>query len=267
MIKIIKKENSIPDSLKIPNLESFPDGVPQKTNTTHTRRLEIINNGAYIDEGRYNERYKIKDIRSTLKDIYNNKCAFCEQKVEQYHVEHYRPKKVYYWLAFSWDNLLMACPTCNQNKGTNFDLRGPKAIFINDEKGINKLNSSSSNYDLTELPLLVNPEVTEPLGLIFFLNNGIVRSEDERFKHTISTCKIDRDYLNDERRKILDIFKRDIESALIENTTIEGQTADIKVIVRKFISDSKDKELQFLAFRRYAISNNWLNDIVKSLND
>ena len=31
--------------------------------------------------------------------------------------------------------------------------------------------------------------------------------------------------------------------------------------------DSKDDELQFLAFRTYAINNNWLNDIVKDVND
>lgn len=268
MIKINKNILLIPDSLKIPNEVTFPDGIiPRKTQTTHKRRLKLIEKSEYIDENKYNDRYKNDDIRIALRRIYKNKCAFCEHKVEQYHIEHYRPKKIYYWLAFSWDNLLISCATCNQHKGINFEIEGTQASYTDNEANLNAINSDSVNYDILEIPKLVNPEVTNPLGLIRFLKNGYIESSDPRFIYTIETCKLNRDHLNDERRKLLDIFSRDIESALIENTSIEDQRIAIRAIIKKFIRDSKDDELQFLAFRNYAINNNWLNNIIKNSNN
>ncbi len=268
MIKVNKNIFLIPGSLKIPNKESFPNGViPQKTRTTHKMRLKLIGESKYIEENKYNDRYKNTDIRNALKKIYKNKCAFCEQKVEQYHIEHYRPKKIYYWLAFSWDNLLMSCPTCNQYKSINFDIDGTLATYINNEANLNVINCNSAKNDILEVPKLVNPEVTNPLGLIRFFKNGSIASDNRRFIYTIKTCKLDRDYLNDERRKLLDIFTRDIESVLIENSSIRDQKNAIRAIIKKFIRDSKDDELQFLAFRNYAIDKKWLNDLIKDSNN
>lgn len=263
MIKIEKDLKSIPDSLQLPEVEYFPLGVPQSSKTTHKRRLEIIKNEGYIDENNYNSRYKKKDIKLALSKIYKTKCAFCEQKVEQYHVEHYRPKKIYYWIAFSWDNLLLACSTCNQYKGTNFDISGVLTEFEDTEDNIKTINISSAGYDVIEMPRMVNPEINDPKGFIAFEKNGKITSDDQRFGYTIETCKLDRDFLNDERRRLLDILERDIESALIENTSIQDQESEIRAIIKKFIRDSKDRNLQFLAFRDYAISHKWLNEIVK----
>ena len=58
------------------------------------------------------------------------KCCYCELKIkERYNdVEHYRPKgrasrepgsaekHGYWWLAFTWVNLLFACPSCNRSE-------------------------------------------------------------------------------------------------------------------------------------------------------
>jgi uncharacterized protein (TIGR02646 family) len=57
----------------------------------------------------------------------HHKCCYCEQRIPKgfNDVEHYRPKAVaarqpgsndthgYWWLAFTWENLLFACPACN----------------------------------------------------------------------------------------------------------------------------------------------------------
>lgn len=57
------------------------------------------------------------------------KCCYCEQKLSKaYHdVEHFRPKARsdrspgcheihgYWWLAYTWQNLLFACSTCNRS--------------------------------------------------------------------------------------------------------------------------------------------------------
>lgn len=261
MIKIEKDETQIPDSIQLPLDEFFPDGIPRPSQTTHTRRLELIDEGKYIDKQVYNDRYKQKDTQTALKAIYKNKCAFCEQKVEQSHIEHYRPKHIYYWLVYSWDNLLLACSTCNIHKGINFDLIGTKVELENTPENLKNINLLSAGYDRVEEPKMVNPEITDPSGNIRFQRNGLIESDDIRFSYTIEKCKIDRKYLNDERRKILDIFQRDIKSAIVDNEEIIDQESEIAVIIRKFIRDSKDDELEFLSFRSYTISN-WLNDLI-----
>lgn len=40
-------------------------------------------------------------------------------------VEHFRPKDIYWWLAFSYDNYTYSCQLCNQKfKGANFPVAG-----------------------------------------------------------------------------------------------------------------------------------------------
>lgn len=48
----------------------------------------------------------------------HRKCCYCEKLEEQAKyrdVEHYRPKAYYWWLAWTWDNLLFACMDCNRD--------------------------------------------------------------------------------------------------------------------------------------------------------
>ncbi len=268
MIKIEKDILLVPKSLQVPLKEFFTGNIPRQAKTTHTRRLELIKAGKFIDQAIYSARFKQNDTQTALKDIYKNKCAFCEQKIEQSHVEHYRPKHIYYWLTYSWDNLLLSCSTCNINKGIHFELISSDKLTITFEdtaENRKKINSISSEYDKLEKPKMVNPEVTDPYGKIKFERNGIIESDDVRFKYTIEKCKIDRKTLNDDRRKILEIFERDIRSAVVEKTTVEEQEIVIESIIRKFIRDTKDPESQFLGFRRYAISNQWLNQITKEV--
>lgn len=267
MIKLEKNLTNIPVSL-IPAFDDLfaSDDIPVKARTTHGRRLDVINRGSYIDEANFNSRYKESDIKLALNNIYNNKCAFCEYLIEQPQVEHYRPKSKYHWLAFSWDNLLLACAACNQGKGVHFALRSNKITFINNEANIRSINISSTTYDVIEQPLMINPEVTDPEGLISFQKNGAISSEDERFAYTIEKCSIDRSHLNDQRRKLLEDFDRDIQSILVENNNVMEQRIAIETIVKKFLRDSKDVKLPFLAFRRYAIKDQWLNDIIKGQN-
>ncbi len=112
---------------------------------------------------------------------------------------------------------------------------------------------------------MINPETTDPLGLIFFTKQGAIDSNDRNFKYTIDTCKISRTKLRDERKRIIDVLVRDLTSILAESD-LQAQKNKISAILEKFIRDSKDDQEQFLAFRRYAISVNWLRDILISLN-
>jgi hypothetical protein len=60
----------------------------------------------------------------------HHKCCYCENKIREVHndVEHHRPKgganrkpgctdtHGYWWLAFTWENLLFACRCCNRSE-------------------------------------------------------------------------------------------------------------------------------------------------------
>ncbi len=259
MIKINKDLNDPPYSL-CPIINNvvypvgvvFPNGNVRKTaKTTHSRREEVIVSGVYPDTGKYNDRYKYKDIKEKLKLIYKNKCAFCESYCEQLHVEHYRPKSKYYWLAYSWDNLLLACPTCNSSKGNRFEVFNLQVNNFDDtELDRQNINSLSAQYDLQENPKLINPEAKDPVGSAAFDRNGKISSTDPYMKHTIEVCKLDRSNLNDRRRKLLNDFKDHIKAELSV-----GNNNYVKGKIREFIRDADNLDNEFIAFRKYAASH------------
>jgi hypothetical protein len=70
-----------------------------------------------------------KKAKAQLKAESGGKCAYCEaptSTVAHGDVEHFRPKSVYWWLAYCYDNYLYACQICNETyKGDNFPLSDP----------------------------------------------------------------------------------------------------------------------------------------------
>ena len=221
--------------------------------TTNCRRRELISAGKYIDNNKYNSRYKRNDIKEKLTDLYHHKCAFCETRVEQLHVEHYRPKTYYYWLAYSWDNLLLACPTCNECKVQKFDVKTKKAVYsLTVDKKINKLGRI---YDRIEHPLLVNPEAIDPELYLTYDETGAMYSTEPCFIWTIDACNLNRTYLKDERRKILNEIKHKVNQRkfVYKNNKKELKTA-IKNIVEDFKLETGD-QYAYAGFRRYALRN------------
>lgn len=264
MIKINKDLNKIPISLKPPTVEYFPSPSKpiRQSYTTHQRREEVIDAGEYITENKYNERYKYRDVKEALFKLYHKKCAFCEQRVEVPQVEHFRPKSIYYWLAYSWDNLLLACSTCNTKKGNRFEIKGDRHSFVFDpDNTFRTIHSSCAELDITEKPLLVNPEVDDLTTELIFDQKGGVTSNHPRVKHTIIVCALSRDDLKYQRKKILDNFRRDIEAAFL-NDDAQKQKNEIGAYVKQFIRKINSSDESFLAFRRYAVDNHWLQKII-----
>lgn len=244
MIKIEKDLRAIPSSLQVP-----PTG--QAAQTTHRKRLEMIAQGEYKSNSSNDARYKMSDIKGPLFNIYHGKCAFCEQRVEQWQVEHFRPKSIYYWLAFSWDNLLYACPSCNVSKSNKFDIEGTRAKA---PKSFKTINARSKSYDKKEKRLFFNPEVDDPAPHLTFQKDGLISSAHPQVKYTIATCEVDRSYLNDYRKKIWDDFLNDLKSEVLVAANRDEIKQNVMVLVRKFRRDAETAPAnEFLAFRRYAI--------------
>jgi hypothetical protein len=129
-----------------------------------------------------------KTAKTQLKKESNGKCAYCEANTEVVahgDVEHYRPKSIYWWLAYTYDNYLYACQICNQSyKSNNFPIDAnqypePQIILTTTNHEIEQLAGNISpdpidislNYTLeqylkqhkAEVPLLLNPYFDNPL--------------------------------------------------------------------------------------------------------
>lgn len=270
MIKVQKDLTNIPVSLRTDAMSV----AKHPARTTHERRMQVINDNTYPPTSKsrnYDERYKTDDIKSALDHIYHGKCAFCETKSESMHVEHFRPKRGgYYWLAYSWDNLLLSCPTCNTNKGDEFPLTvgGVKAHFVNTDDIIRNINVLSAEYDQRELPLLVNPETvtSEELGSLIFSKDGKVTSDNPRVSQTIIQCKLSRDALCQRRKGIWDDLCREIKcQANCHGQNKKAFANSIKGLLMSFKQKAADMDSEFLAFRMYVLTSGWIRDEIKNI--
>jgi uncharacterized protein (TIGR02646 family) len=71
------------------------------------------------------------DIRETLQQETDSRCAYCDSHMTQVssaHIEHYKPRAAYPELVVNWENLTVACPRCNSSKSDTFSEDLP---FIN----------------------------------------------------------------------------------------------------------------------------------------
>lgn len=261
MIRIHKLKGAVPKSLTYP--------IP-KPSTGYTiaknaaiKREELIALYEYIDSDAYNKYYKNNDTITTLKIFYNHKCCYCEQRVESYHVEHYRPKSLYWWLAYSWDNLLLICPACNTAKLNKFKILYSKANYS--PLDLPNIHSLRDIYDVIENPCLLNPECDDLDKMWVFNTKGEIFSDNYRGKYTIETCKLNRDYLNDERKAVLDNFKEKAEELYVEYSEVNAEMLQDRIyeLVEDFEKATNRERIEFIAFRRYAVR--FINDIIVSI--
>jgi uncharacterized protein (TIGR02646 family) len=182
------------------------------------------------------QTFKYKVIREThpfLKQLFANKCAYCESSLvgQAGDIENYRPKgaieerdgKVlregYWWLAHEWDNLHLACATCNRlHKRNKFPIAGARAEPMTKGVELEK-----------EAPLLLDPCVDDPARFLSFMLDGTLRpgaiinppgafvkgaSHYERAAATIDVLGLNRTDLVAARHRVrlkIDQLLRDVE--------------------------------------------------------
>jgi len=78
-------------------------------------------------------KYNQPEIKKSLREECHKKCIYCESKVDHIsyeHIEHLKPKAEdkFPELTFEYENLGLACPICNNNKGKKYNEKTP---FIN----------------------------------------------------------------------------------------------------------------------------------------
>jgi uncharacterized protein (TIGR02646 family) len=182
MIKIVKEE--APKAL-----------VKKGTEKTKLDLAEYAKNKSKYDAGtlKFEESSSIYNsdiVRETLETIQKNKCCYCETKSTRSNndVEHFRPKAAYssdfkgdskypgyFWLAYDWDNLFLACQVCNQ-------------IFKNDYFPIEEESTRAqlNNFSIeNEITFLVHPSKDEPSEDIEY-RGSIPFGKTEKGKKTIA---------------------------------------------------------------------------------
>jgi 5-methylcytosine-specific restriction endonuclease McrA len=149
-------------------------------------------------------------VRDGLREAFHGKCAYCESPdlpSAPLEVAHFRPtggaigadgterREHYWWLTYSWTNLLLACSDCVRAKGNRFPVDGPRA--------------GPGEPATAERYLLLDPRRREgddgddsPSGHLVFLADGSVASVTARGTATIDVLALNRSTLVSARRVV-----------------------------------------------------------------
>jgi hypothetical protein len=174
-----------------------------------------------------------KESKKQLLVESHDKCAYCETPtavVDYGDVEHFRPKSIYWWLAYSYENYLPSCAICNQKyKKDKFDLddktlqlKGPDLTGLSAAQ-LTALapkltvdpvdNASGRDLEdfktelLTETALLVNPYFDDPA--IYFAYQPILQNKEIllvptklKYKKVVKACE---DFYGINRQELLNL--------------------------------------------------------------
>ena len=185
-------------------------------------------NGPKVVKERGNAGYGSKDMRGRLAKSQHGKCAYCEERLRERagEVDHIRPKDAakYWWLAFSLENLVGACRSCNNAKSSKFELM----------PGTTKLVARQKPWTTPEPAMLLDPTVEDPRGDIEYrLEFGlwVIAGKTDRGKWTVTELELDRDsFRDDTNRYIRDaVLPRAIA---YRNAIAAGDKAAISAAVR-----------------------------------
>lgn len=158
-----------------------------------TAAREAVLQGKKIDFTEYDL------VKPDLARMQHNKCCYCEKREEQpkyRDVEHYRPKSRYWWLAWTWENLLFACIDCNRDRKRDQFPVEPQSTSLTAEQA----------PPGDERPLVLDPSdpTIEPMNEIRFYREKIHGKErwvprglSARGRATIDVCGLDRPNLLD----------------------------------------------------------------------
>jgi len=197
-------------------------------------------------------KYNHPDVKRFLEKAHNKKCCYCETYMEGT-VEHFRSRSLYTWLINDCENLLWACPRCNSTK------RDKLPVI----KKIAEEGDDVSVCDEKEELLMLNPARDNSDWKINFTKTGVINSDNSLMNNTINICNLNRDYLIDERIKII----KSLQVIINNKTRFTTKKEILQTITDNFINPLKnDKELNYIAFRKYIVKN-WLNAMIPYNNN
>ena len=218
----VEKTKNIPDSL---------------TNEKFKKHFKKFRNKKVQVSGIY---YGAKDVRKSLEDAYNNKCAYCETIDFKPEIEHYRPKTKYKYLCYEWTNLMPACHNCNHSKSNKFPVINEISI-----EEFEKTGMALSELNEKEQPHILNPETDNPKEHFKFNTSGEIYSNTKKGKITICICKLNDKTLIYRRKKAYNALLDIVKMAKLNNDNIGKKALGI---IKESIKKNQKPESEYSLF-------------------
>jgi uncharacterized protein (TIGR02646 family) len=222
---------------------------------------------------RRQRRFRVSDVIGSpeivqaLTNLFSSRCAFCETPIplpSASNVCHYRPTegalgsagKVdadhYWWTAYEWSNIYLACTECMRFKGHRFPVAGGRRAS---QRGGQKSLAR-------EKPLLLDPCNDDPVRYLVFSHKGRVASSNRRGRATIEILGLNRSSLLSQRAQRAGVVHRalnDAEKKLRGATTENDVTA-----VEKLLADIASVTEPFAGMAQYLLAT-WLQRLPAKL--
>jgi len=165
-------------------------------------------------------------------------------------------------LEKKWDNLLIACKSCNSSKNDYFGI----------EFSTNNYDNDIDILDKSERPLIVNPERINQNEIdkkLKFNINGEIFSDDIRFQYTINRCNLNSPDLVSCRTELLkDLVTKNYKIIYLNYLKNKDKTKFNEKIIelwKKIKEYSINEKSQFSTFMKYfAINFNDYCEFVKN---
>jgi uncharacterized protein (TIGR02646 family) len=152
--------------------------------------------------------YLDAEVRAALNRLFSYKCAFCESRVDRAAdfaiTHHFRPMQEavdsdggvsrphYWWLAYDWENLYLACQRCALSVGAQFPVEGERAPVGASQAQLSR-----------EKAMLLDPCRDDPDAHLAFRADGTVHALTERGMHTVAIHALNRLPLVEARREAI----------------------------------------------------------------
>lgn len=200
------------------------------------------------------QNYNINGVKKSLKEMSNNKCCYCESKIDHVdfpHIEHFWPKSRYPKYAFKWSNLLLACKKCNLPKN-EYDTKSNPFIHP-------VLDNPEEYLSYSELRIIVNPASPNKI----------------KSKNTIEKCDLKRTNLFRLRANLLIEFNEledEIDNITNEYKKLLQKRAQLKRVNKLHNSLDNLKTLcanesQYAGYVRFMARNSVVtNEAIKIIN-
>ncbi|MDC3379232.1 hypothetical protein OAX78_03015 [Planctomycetota bacterium] len=237
-----------------------------------------------------------KPAKDQLRVESNDKCAYCEADtkiVAHGDVEHFRPKTLYWWLAYCVDNYLYSCQICNQTfKSNKFPvsgerLKGPQVRKSWSDTKLERLSTrlSPDPVDIRSAPTLaafrralhaenadlIDPYMEDPAKFLIWIvdddEKEVLARIKPRVKHRAAKQKaLDQVYgLNrEELRKVRYQDYRVARSlSRVLDRVEDGRLEDdeLAVDVREQLTGMMADDHRFAGMIRYFVVKVWKSDL------
>lgn len=233
------------------------------TERERVARLLQSSSKAHLRQLRISFKLQIwKETHFDLTALFHGKCAYCESRIATRGfggVEHFRPKQGarnlddksgshlhYAWLAYEWDNLLLACINCSRRRKEGQGFIG-KADYFPVDSPRAPLLASVADCRRIETALLLDPTFDWPEQHLVFHADGLCGGTTRAGQVTIDLLGLNRKTLVDARRTKWFTVQNAVEAVAV--TSAEGRAA-----ARRELARLLDADAEYIAAGRAALA-------------